>query len=64
MVTDRIGRAFNFSGANFGRAWHAGIPPKLKFSGVSVKLFRLTSSFFSSKRLCFLVWEDIFKTCV
>ena len=52
VVTDRIGRAFSFSGANFVRAWHAGLPPKLKFSGVSVKLFRLISSFFSGKRLC------------
>ena len=45
MVTDRIGRAFNFSGANFGRAWHAGLPPKLKFSGVSVKCFVLFHHF-------------------
>ena len=60
-VSDRIGRAFNRSGATravaldismaFGRVWHAGLLNKLKSYGISGQIFSLISSFLSNRRL-------------
>ena len=59
MVSDRIARAFNRSGATraialdiskaFHRIWHAGLLQKLKSYGISGKTFDLLSSFFSNR---------------
>ena len=61
VVSDRIARAFNMSGATrvvaldiskaFDRAWHAGLLHKLKSYGISVKMFGLISSFLSNRQL-------------
>ena len=61
VVSDRIARAFNRSGATravaldvskaFDRVWDAGLPRKLKFYGISGQTFGLTSSFLSNRLL-------------
>ena len=61
VVTNRIARAFNRSGATravaldiskaFGRVWHAGLLHKLKSYGISGQIFGLISSFLSNRRL-------------
>ena len=63
VVSDRIARAFNRSGATravaldiskaFGRVWHAGLLHKLKSYGISGQIFGLISSFLSNRRLLF-----------
>ena len=60
VVSDRIGRTFNRSGATravaldifkaFGRVCHAGLLHKLKSKGISGQLFGLISTFLSNKR--------------
>ena len=61
VVSDRIARAFNRSGATrtvaldiskaFDRVWHAGLVHKLKSYGISGQIFDLISSFCSNRRL-------------
>ena len=61
VVSDRIGRAFNRSGATravaldiskaFDRVWHAGLLHKLESYGISGRIFSLISSFLSNRRL-------------
>ena len=61
VVSNRIARAFNRSGATqavpleiskaFDRVWHAGLLNKLKSYGISSQIFGLISSFLSNKRL-------------
>ena len=61
VVSDRIARAFNRSGATravaldiskaFDRVWHAGLLHKLKSYGISGQIFGLISSFLSNRRL-------------
>ena len=61
VVSDRIARVFNRSGATrtvaldiskaFDRIWHAGLPYKLKSYGISGQIFGLISSFLSNRRL-------------
>ena len=61
VVSDRIARAFNRSGATravaldiskaFDRVWHAGLLHKLKSYGISDQIFGLISSFLSNQRL-------------
>ena len=61
VVSDRIARAFNRSGATravalcifkaFDRVWHAGLFYKLKSYGVSGPIFGLISSFLSNSSL-------------
>ena len=61
VVSDRIARAFNRSGATravaldiskaFDRVWHAGLLHKLKSCGISGQIFGLISSFLSNKHL-------------
>ena len=61
VVSDRIARAFNRSGATravaldiskaFDRVWHAGLLQKLRSYGISGQIFGLISSFLSNKRL-------------
>ena len=61
VVSDRIARAFNRSGATravaldiskaFDRVWHAGLLHKLKSYGISGQIFGLISSFLSNGRL-------------
>ena len=61
VVSDRITRAFNRSGANqavalditktFDRVWQAVFLHKLKFYGISGQLFGLISSFLSNRWL-------------
>ena len=61
VVSDRIARAFNRSGATravaldivkaFDRVWHAGLLHKLKSYGVSGQIFALISSFLSNRWL-------------
>ena len=61
VVSDRIARAFNRSGATravaldiskaFDRVWNAGLLHKLKSYGISVQIFGLISSFLSNRRL-------------
>ena len=61
VVSDRVARAFNRSGATravaldiskaFDRAWHAGLLHKLKSRGISGQISGLTSSFLSNRRL-------------
>ena len=61
VVSDRIGRAFNRSGATqavaldiskaFDRVWHAGLLHKLKCYGISSQIFGLISSFLSNRWL-------------
>ena len=58
VVSDRIDRAFNRSGATravaldiskaFDRVWHAGLLHKLKSYGISGQIFGLISSFLSN----------------
>ena len=61
VVSDRIARVFNRSGAiravaldmskAFDGVWHAGLLPKLKSYGISGQIFGLISSFLSNRRL-------------
>ena len=61
VVFDRIGRAFNRSGATravaldiskaFNRVWHAVLLHKRKSYGISGQIFGLISSFLSNRRL-------------
>ena len=61
VVSDRIARAFNRSGATravaldiskaFDRVWHAGLLHKLKSCGISGQIFDLISSFLSNRKL-------------
>ena len=61
VVSDRIARVFNRSGATravaldiskaFDRVWHAGLLHKLKSYGISGQIFSLISSFLSNRRL-------------
>ena len=61
VVSDRIARAFNRSGATqtvaldaskaFGRVWHAGLLHKLKSYGISGQIFGLISYFLSNRQL-------------
>ena len=61
VVSDRIARAFNRSGATravaldipkaFERVWHAGLLHKLKSYGISGQIFGLISSFLSNRQL-------------
>ena len=61
VVSDRIARAFNGSGATravaldiskaFDRVWHTGLLHKLKPYGISGQIFGLISSFLSNRRL-------------
>ena len=61
VVSDRIARAFNRSGATqavaldiskaFDRVWHAGLLCRLKSNGISGQIFGLISSFLSNRRL-------------
>ena len=61
VVSDRIARAFNRSGATravaldiskaFDRVWHADLLHKLKSYGISGQIFGLISSFLSNKLL-------------
>ena len=61
VVSDRIARAFNGSGATravaldiskaFDRVWHAGLLHKLKSYGISGQIFGLISSSLSNRQL-------------
>ena len=61
VVSDRIARAFNRSGATlavaldiskaFDRVWHAGLLYELKSNGISGQIFGLISSVFGNRRL-------------
>ena len=61
VISDRIARSFNRSGATravaldiskaFDRVWHAVLLHKLKSFGISGQIFGLTSSFLSNRRL-------------
>ena len=61
VVSDRIARAFNRSGATravaldipkaFHRVWHTGLLHKLKSYGISGQIFGLISSFLSNRQL-------------
>ena len=61
VVSDRITRAFNRSGAtravaldiskDFDRVWHAGLLHKLRSYGISGQIFGLISSFLSNRLL-------------
>ena len=61
VVSDRIARAFNRSGATravaldisetFDRVWHAVLFHKVKSYGTSGQIFGLISSFLSNRRL-------------
>ena len=61
VVSDRIARVFNRSGATqavafdiskaFDRVWHAGFLHKLKSYGISGQIFGLSSSFLSNRRV-------------
>ena len=61
VVSDRIVRAFNRSGATrtvaldiskaFDRVWHAGLLHELKSYGISGQIFGLISSFLSNRQL-------------
>ena len=61
VVSDRIARTFNRSGATravaldiskaLNRVWHAGFLHKLKSYGISGQIFGLISSFLSNRRL-------------
>ena len=60
-MSDRIGRAFNRSGATkavahdiskaFDRVWHAGVLHKLRFYEISCQIFGLISPFLSNRQL-------------
>ena len=60
VVSDRIARVFNRSGATravaldiskaFDRVWHAGLLHKLKSYGISGQIFGLISSFLSNRQ--------------
>ena len=61
VLSDRIARAFNRSGATravaldiskaFHRVWHVGLLHKIKSYGISGQIFGLISSFLSNRRL-------------
>ena len=67
VVSDRIARAFNRSGATravaldiskaFDRVWHAGLLHKLKSCGISGQIFGLISSFLSNNRRLWVVLD-------
>ena len=67
VVSDRIARAFNRSGATrdvaldiskaFDRVWHAGLYLKLRSYGISGQIFGLISSFLSNRRLRVVLYE-------
>ena len=71
VVSDRIARAFNRSGATraaaldickaFDRVWHAGLLHKLKSYGISGQIFGLISSFLSNRRLRVVWMENLHK---
>ena len=60
VVSDRIARAFNRSGATravaldiskaFDKVWHAGLLHKCKSCGISSQIFGLISSFLINRR--------------
>ena len=60
VVSNRIARAFNRSGATravaldiskaFDRVWHAGLLHKLTSYGISGQIFGFISSFLSNRR--------------
>ena len=66
VVSDRIARTFNRSGATravaldiskaFDRVWHASLLHKLKSYGISGQIFGLISSFLSNRRGFGLFW--------
>ena len=61
VVSDRIARAFNMSGAtqavaldiskDFSRVWHAGLLHKLRSFGISGQIFGLISSFLNNRQV-------------
>ena len=61
VVSDRIARAFNRSGATravaldiskaFDRVWYTGLLPKLKSCGTSGQIFGLITSFLNNRQL-------------
>ena len=61
VVSDRIAKAFNRSGATravaldiskaFDRVWHAGLLHKLKSNAISSQIFGIISSFVNNRRL-------------
>ena len=67
VVSDRIARAFNRSGATravaldiskaFDRVWHAGLLHKLTSYGIVCQIFGLASSFLSNRQLWVLLEE-------
>ena len=67
VVSDRIPRAFNRSGATwtvvldtykaFDRVWHAGLLHKLRSYGISGQIFGLISSFLSNRQLWVILGE-------
>ena len=67
VVSDRIARAFNRSGATravaldiskaFDRVWHAGLLHKLKSYGISGQIFGLITSFLSNRQLRVILGE-------
>ena len=71
VVSDRIARAFNRSGATralaldiskaFDRVWHAGLLHKLKSYGASGQIFSLISSFLNNTRLRVFWMESLHK---
>ena len=71
VVSDRIARAFNRSGATravaldiskaFDRVWHAGLLHKLKSYGISGQICGLISSFLSNGRLRMVLDESLHK---
>ena len=73
VVSDRIARAFNRSGATravaldiskaFDRVWHTGLLQKLKSYGISGKIFGLISSFLSNSRLRVVLDEKSSQEC-
>ena len=71
VVSDRIARAFNRSGATravaldisnaFDRVWHAGLFHKLKSYEISGQIFGLISCFLSNRRLEWFWMESLHK---
>ena len=68
VVSDRIARAFNRSGAHwavavdiskaFDKLWHADLLHKLKCFGISGQIFCLISSFLSNRQLQLVLDEN------
>ena len=71
VVSDRIARAFNRSGATravaldifkaFDRVWYAGLLHKLKSYGIAGQIFCLISSFLSNRQLRVVWMESLHK---